>query len=363
MAEADSRRWPAPWRRPPLPLLAAVMAAHALLLGLRPPPATPSVRPAAPVVQVRVVDAPAPGAHQHADRPAEPRLATPQAPQRVVMASPVSRPAARAAPDRAVARNAAARTATARPATMAAVAVAEPPADRTPEAAPTPSAAPAAHDSPPAPVRLPTSARLRYQVHGTARGQPFDTEAQLTWQRDGDRYEAEWTVQLPAQGQRTQRSEGAVTVAGLAPARYAEQARGERAAHFDPAGGRIRFSANTPDAALRPGAQDRLSAPLQLGGLIAAAPHRYLPGDVIVLPTAGVRDAEPWQWEVLPDEVLQIDDRPLPCTKLVRHPRRDYDARVELWLARDHAYLPARLRTTAFNGDVVDQQLAALPPR
>ena len=246
---------------------------------------------------------------------------------------------------------------------MAAVAAAEPPADRTPEAAPTPSAAPAAHDSPPAPVRLPTSARLRYQVHGTARGQPFDTEAQLTWQRDGDRYEAEWTVQLPAPGQRTQRSEGAVTVAGLAPARYAEQARGERAAHFDPAGGRIRFSANTPDATLRPGAQDRLSAPLQLGGLIAAAPHRYLPGDVIVLPTAGVRDAEPWQWEVLPDDVLQIEDHPVPCTKLVRHPRRDYDPRVELWLARDHAYLPARLRTTAFNGDVVDQQLAALPPR
>jgi membrane-associated protease RseP (regulator of RpoE activity) len=129
------------------------------------------------------------------------------------------------------------------------------------------------------------------------------------------------------------------------------------------AGGRIRFSANTPDAVLNAGAQDRLSASLQLGGMMAAAPHRYPAGSTIVLPTAGVRDTEPWRWDVLPDETLQIDDQDVPCTKLVRQPRREYDSRVELWLARTHAYLPARLRTTLSNGDTVDQRLAALPAR
>ena len=149
--------------------------------------------------------------------------------------------------------------------------------------------------------------------------------------------------------------------AGLAPERYAERARSERAAHFDPAGGRIRFSANTPDAAWQAGAQDRLSVSLQLGGLLAAAPRRYPPGSSITLHTAGVRDAEAWTWDVQADETLHIDGHALPTARLVRHPRKDYDTRVELWLARTLDYLPARLRITQANGDVADQQLKSLP--
>jgi hypothetical protein len=45
----------------------------------------------------------------------------------------------------------------------------------------------------------------------------------------------------------------------------------------------------------------------------------------------------------------------------VRHPRKEYDTRVELWLARTLDYLPARLRITQANGDVADQQLKSLP--
>ena len=100
---------------------------------------------------------------------------------------------------------------------------------------------------------------------------------------------------------------------------------------------------------------------LQLGGLLAAAPKRYPPGSSITLHTAGVRDAEAWTWDVQADETLHIDGHALPTARLVRHPRKEYDTRVELWLARTLDYLPARLRITQANGDVADQQLKSLP--
>ena len=357
--------------RPPWTLLAAVVLAHALLLGPAPPrPAAPSLRPA-PAVQLRLV-APTPVATA-APPPVTPaaqppRPATARAPARAVPRPNAGQPT----PAPALVRTGLARPAAgpprAAPGARAGAVAAEPAPPTAPAASPAhdaPSAAmpPAAGaDASPAAAQLPPSATLDYRVSGSTRGLAFEAEAQLRWRRDGARYEAEWRVRLPLLGERTQRSEGALGAAGLAPERYAEQARGERAAHFDQGGGRIRFSANTPDAALQPGAQDRLSVSLQLGGLIAAAPDRYPPGRTISLQTAGVRDAEAWHWDVLADEALPIDGREVPCVKLVRQPRRDYDTRVELWLARPYAYLPARLRVTQANGDSVDQWLRALPP-
>ena len=112
---------------------------------------------------------------------------------------------------------------------------------------------------------------------------------------------------------------------------------------------------------LESGAQDRLSSVLQLGGLIAADPGRYPPGSQLSLQTAGVREADPWRWQVLDDEVLHIDGQQVPCVRLLRAPRHDWDTRIELWLARPLDYLPVRLRVTQAGGDVADQQLSRLP--
>jgi hypothetical protein len=40
----------------------------------------------------------------------------------------------------------------------------------------------------------------------------------------------------------------------------------------------------------------------------------------------------------------------------VRNPRREFDQRVELWLAPALGYLPARIRITEANGDYIDQK-------
>ena len=62
------------------------------------------------------------------------------------------------------------------------------------------------------------------------------------------------------------------------PERFADRSRSEKAAHFDAANQRIRFSNNAPDAELRPGAQDRLprrQGPGQAQPLTAALSRRH----------------------------------------------------------------------------------------
>jgi hypothetical protein len=400
----------APTPRPPLRLALGVALAHAGLLGLLPQAPLPGERGERPApLALRLLAAPAAAPAQAPNAPNAPKpLATPRAPSpaspattppdrapppapRQLARAPTSAPAPRAAPrprTQTTAAPAAARTAPSEKAALvarhdasgaiqasgastapapqpAALPGAAPsaraaPAAAAPDTAP-PPASPAAAPGPTAPVRLPGPATLDYRVQGTARGMAFEAQAQLRWQPGGGRYLAEWTVALPLVGRRSQRSEGALNATGLAPERYAEQARGERAAHFDPAGGRIRFSANTPDALLQAGAQDRLSVCLQLAGLLAAAPERYPPGSHISVQTAGVREAEDWVWDVVGDEPLPVAGRPLAALKLERLPRRPYDTRIELWLAPALGHLPARLRITQANGDVADQWLSALP--
>jgi hypothetical protein len=207
------------------------------------------------------------------------------------------------------------------------------------------------------PIRLPPAATLHYLVTGTRHGQSITGESALTWSPDGAGYRAAWSLNSPQLGQRSQSSEGALQADGLEPERYGERQRSERAAHFDPAGRRVRFSANTPDAPWQPGMQDRLSALLQLAALLAAAPQHYPAERVIRLPTAGVLNTAEALWQVEGEQTLDIGAKTAPCVKLRRDPAGPYDNRTELWLARNKNYLPVRLLVTRFNGDTLDETL------
>ncbi|MEZ5632567.1 MAG: DUF3108 domain-containing protein [Burkholderiaceae bacterium] len=400
-----------PWRR--LGLLALVVAAaHALLLApalvRRAAPGTAVAPGRVPTLLTRalplaVARAEAPEAPSHKQtatetpataRPTQPRPvartpATPlrPAPQARRARMPVAAPTEHAA----VARNAdplatvavagaAAAAGDDAPRAVTVVAAASPVKPVGSEASATDAAtssagvaterpAPAASAAPPpaaashadAPARVAPSAQLVYQVSGHARGIPYSASATLDWQQDGSRYAAQWSFAGPLGLTRQQISAGAITPHGLAPERFGERSRSERAAHFERGRGRIVFSSNTPEAELAAGAQDRLSVTLQLGALIAAAPARYPPGTHIVLQVAGARDASAWTFQVLGDETLQLAGQPMPCVKLERQPDEPYGQRIELWLARERHFLPVRLRITQGNGDVADQRLAEPP--
>lgn len=217
--------------------------------------------------------------------------------------------------------------------------------------------------SPPAsvpgvPAQLPASARLRYDVTGSARGLRYQADAELLFRHDASHYEARLELRSVL-GTRVQTSTGRIGPAGLMPMRFSSKWRSEQAAHFNPDQGRISFSANTPDAPLLAGAQDRLSVLIQLGAQLAAAPALYPEGSRFEAQTAGPRDAEVWTFTLDSTETLALPAGHFQTLKLSRAPRREYDQRVEAWLAPSLGYLPVRIRVTQANGDFVDQQLRA----
>lgn len=223
---------------------------------------------------------------------------------------------------------------------------------------PTPAAAEVSSPLPPG-TKLPAPVRLTYAVQ--ANKFPFSLNAELLWQHDGTRYNARLAFSAFGQS-RVQTSQGDVGPQGLAPTRFSDKYRAELAAHFNRALGTITFSANTPDAPLMAGAQDRLSVLVQLATLVASDPGGYPQATTITLQTAGPREASPWLFTVQAPETLTLPGGEQTALKLVRLPRRDYDQKVEVWLAPALGYLPARIRITEHNGDYIDQRWLASEP-
>ena len=219
----------------------------------------------------------------------------------------------------------------------------------------TSASAPARAAAAPALAQAAPPLRLHYVMTGKARGFPVSGEATLDWRPEGGRYEADLDLRLRPAGSRHQHSEGWITPQGLAPLKFIDRARHEEATHFDRAGARVVFSSNQPQAALEPGTQDRLSLLLQLGALATASPQRLSAGTLIEVPTASARELETWQLRVDGPQDLQLPGGPLRAVRLVRAPRHDHDATLELWLAPSLHYSPVRLRLTYPGGDWVDQ--------
>jgi hypothetical protein len=205
-------------------------------------------------------------------------------------------------------------------------------------------------------VQLPVSARMKYEVLASYRGLPLQGEGELSWRHDGKEYELQLELRSPLLGSRRQRSVGRITAQGLEPLHFWDKSRSEQAAHFDRERGRVTFSNNQPDAAWSAGIQDRLSVVLQLAALVGGEPARYPAGTQVAVPTASVRDAETWIFGVEREEDLQLPGGTVRALKLERLPRREYDQKVELWLAPRMDYAPVRIRLTNPNGDTVDQR-------
>ena len=206
--------------------------------------------------------------------------------------------------------------------------------------------------------KAPDSALLKYQVQGQAKGFSYWASAELQWLQDGKDYEARLEVSAFLLGSRVQISKGTLGAEGLMPTRFGDKTRSEQAAHFQRDKGLITFSANSPDAPLLKGAQDRLSVVLQLSSLLAADPTRFPAGTMLSFQTVSQREAEVWQFLVEKEEMLQLPFGDISAIKLNRKPRREFDQHIELWFAPTLGYLPVRLRITNANGDFVDQLLS-----
>ncbi|HYW57104.1 MAG TPA: DUF3108 domain-containing protein [Polaromonas sp.] len=335
----------APPMRPLLLLTAAVLLAHVLLLQAAPMQWSQHIKPDAiqtrpfitrtieikPPAVVAAAPAPPTVAPARTSRPNKPPALAPRsptAPELIANSTPVADQA------------------------ETTVAATPPPVLAPAEVTPPPPAAAVA-------LSIPGSARLVYAMTGRSKNLNYTARAELEWLHDGANYNAKIVVSALFLGSRTMTSSGRINEDGLAPTRFSDKSRGERAAHFEADKGKISFSANTPDAPWLRGAQDRVSVFLQLGSMLAGDPGKYPVGSTVSLYTAGPREAATWTFNVEAEETLNLPVGEVSTLKLTRKPQGDYDQTLEIWFAPSVSWLPVRNRITQHNGDYVDQQLRA----
>ncbi len=342
-----NHRWPIVW------VVLAVLCLHALLLSestawYSPNPDTPN--PTARFITRHIELAPTTPASPSRATPKPPvqRAAPPQAPSPPSSESTPNTPQAPSAvPFDALHPNVTAPVALPE---KAASAVDLPPFQRTiSEGLTEPTAA-----------LVPASVNMAFAVRGMAKNFEYHASSQLQWKNTSGRYDARLEVGAFLVGSRTQTSTGTLGPEGLMPERFSDKTRSELAVHFQRDKGIISFSANTPEVPLLKGAQDRLSVVLQLSALLAGDPTRYPLGTMLSFQTVSQREAEVWQFKVDNEETVNLPYGDLPSITLLRTPRRDFDQRIELWLAPSLGYLPVRLRITNANGDFVDQLLRSV---
>ncbi len=219
-----------------------------------------------------------------------------------------------------------------------------------PQPAPSSQAQSASKPLPPEPVRM------LFDGRGEERGFiKYAASAELLWLPVGDQYSAKLEISAWGIRVRTWTSKGALGESGLMPTRFGDKPRGaELATHFQRDKGIISFSANNPDVPLQQGAQDKLSALLQLSALVAGEPERYGPGTTVRFQAADAHNAESWVFQVGAMEPLELPGGALKGLKFSKEPSLEFDQRIEVWLAPEAHYLPVRLRITEANGAYAD---------
>ena len=98
---------------------------------------------------------------------------------------------------------------------------------------------------------------------------------------------------------------------------------------------------------------------VQLAAMVGSHPEAYPEATIIAIQTIGPREADTWLFTVGHKETLTLPGGEQTALKLVRNPRKEFDQRVELWLAPAMSYLPVRIRITEANGAYVDQKWRA----
>lgn len=199
-----------------------------------------------------------------------------------------------------------------------------------------------------------SSVKLGFEAVGQRGVQPWrGAFGELVWQQDGDQYSARMALKIFFKTISMWTSTGRVDATGVAPDRFSETKRSQVASHFVRDEGKVVFSNNSPTVPLLPGAQDRLSVTLQLGALLADT-ERYPEGSRISIQTVGPKEAGIWTFVVEGNEHITTPAGEFDVRRLSRTPRDDRDYKLELWLAPSLGWLPARMRQTMQDGDVID---------
>ncbi len=205
-------------------------------------------------------------------------------------------------------------------------------------------------------LRFPPSGSFGYNATLVRGLQTLSATGVIDWASDGSTYQLELVAKIALLPVLRQTSAGSLSAAGLAPSRFTDKRfnRSEQATHFQPDKGLITFANNRPNKPLLAGAQDRVSVLMQLAAMVAGNPAQMQAQRSIALQVAGTDDADTWQFAVEGSQSIALPGGNTIALHLVRYPRKEFDARLEVWLAPTLGYLPARLKQTEHNGDIFE---------
>jgi hypothetical protein len=189
----------------------------------------------------------------------------------------------------------------------------------------------------------------------------YTASASISWKQQDNGYQLRHDMQAFLFGKFSDTSVGQIGAIGLLPTRFGHLRRQqEQAAHFDRAKGLLIYSANTPSQAIEEGAQDRVSLFVQLAAAMAGTPDLRNLGQTLSFQVVSAKQAEIWTFAVQGNEKIATPLGDLDSLKLHRVPRNEYDQKIDMWLSPAHGYLPARLRITQANGDVIEETLKSV---
>lgn len=211
----------------------------------------------------------------------------------------------------------------------------------------------------PVELTFPASGSFEYNVMYATGSQTQSAAGTLQWSSDGRTYQLLLESKALFLSLLRQTSVGSLGAAGLQPERYSDKRfrRSEEAAHFQPDKGIISFANNKPDAPWVSGAQDRLSVILQLAGIVGGDPAKILAQRTINVPVAGTSEAEMWTFALEGQEKITLPAGTTTAMHLVRYPRKEFDRKIELWLAPQLDYMPVRIKFVEQNGTVLEMLL------
>jgi len=199
--------------------------------------------------------------------------------------------------------------------------------------------------------------RLEYGVTASRKLISLSGDGVVTYERKGDDYTMESSLQALGIFEIKQRSSGTAGTEGLSPRKFTQQTTGRPtfSVDFDWPAQRVAFSRTGKSAPTKPQMQDRLSLLMQLAWRYHADPRARK----IELPVAGHRGASIYVFDVHGSETISVPAGRFEAVRFERH-KEDGDETLEVWLATEICSLPARVRFTDDKGLLVEQQRRAV---
>jgi Protein of unknown function (DUF3108) len=203
---------------------------------------------------------------------------------------------------------------------------------------------------------FPSAGRFEFNAIQVKGAQTQTAFGALDWATDGNTYQLQLESKMGFISLLRQTSVGRISANGLQPERFSDKRfnRSERATHFRRDKGTISFANNKPDAPLLSGAQDQMSFMMQLAGIVGGNAEQLKNQTSVSLQVASSDDADTWVFAIEGEEKITLPAGTTMALHLVRYPRKEFDRRVELWLAPGLDYMPVRIKQTEQNGDVLE---------